>query len=270
MKALAEIRPAAGLVSPSFDVGGSGICGKCGSDGDPGRLYRWRDRTEDPPIWICLDCHPHRAYLVRCRRCNGTGFISGGGPCSCVKRKLYRSKVRAIPPRYRFVKLARIQPMPDLYRHQETVIEQLRAEPDASWVLAGAHGTGKTHLAWALYKQALRQGRGVFASRVSDLLDDYRQAKLNPDTHKPAFEPSSLLHGKWTVYLSEIEKTKPTEFGCEMLFDLLDTAYEFHQQVIVTTNLRGEQLLDHWSRVDYVWGASIVRRLEEATWVEMF
>ena len=53
------------------------------------------------------------------------------------------------------------------------------------------------------------------------------------------------------------------EFAGEMLFRLIDAAYSFDHQLIVTTNTTAEKLSAHWSENGDTYGASIVRRILE-------
>jgi DNA replication protein DnaC len=72
------------------------------------------------------------------------------------------------------------------------------------------------------------------------------------------------------LFLDEFEKARPTEFASEMLFNLLDAARNFNHQLVITSNLDPEKLRAHWSRIDEIWGNSIMARLWDCHRVELF
>jgi len=216
-----------------------------------------------------------------CSRCQGTGFeviALRARPCRCARRKKARNALSQIPPRFGKPKLSRLVPNADRHPKQSLVIDTFRRNPDRSYLFSGENGCGKTHFAWALWRHALAKGRRVVGCSVRELLEDYRKAATtgSPGVDVTVFRPRVLPEdlkvrgARWTIFLDEFEKARPSEFAVEMLFALVDAAYQFQQQLIVTTNFRVEALIGHWGRLDGVWGKSIVRRLEVCTRIEMF
>ena len=61
-----------------------------------------------------------------------------------------------------------------------------------------------------------------------------------------------------------------TEFTSRMLFELLNAVRDFGHQLIVTSNKDWGQLRDHWSRIDEVYGNSIMVRLFGCVLIAMF
>jgi DNA replication protein DnaC len=143
-------------------------------------------------------------------------------------------------------------------------------------VFLGSNGTGKTHIAWALYRHAVVSGRTSIGCLLSELIDSYKTWELANDEEKlkarPLILPDDLkVNGKrYTLFLDEFEKARATEFTSETLFRLLNAIRDFGHQLIVTSNKNWEGLLDRWSKIDDVYGNSIMMRLKDCHLVEMF
>jgi DNA replication protein DnaC len=156
------------------------------------------------------------------------------------------------------------------------VIDVVRAHPDESYLFLGKNGSGKSHIAWALYRYAVAKRRPVVACTVRDLLADFRRVEIGvPDGEtlkSPRVTAADLRRSgkRWFLFFDEFEKARPTEFASEMLFNLLDAAKSFNHQLVITSNFTAKQLRDHWGRIDDVWGNSIMTRLQDCHQVEMF
>lgn len=196
--------------------------------------------------------------------------------CICARRALARNRLKIVPPAFHNPKLSTMKPRPDLHPSQAKMIASVRANPDESYLLLGRNGSGKSHVAWALYRYAVAGRRPVMACTVRDLLADFRRVEIGvPDgetLRPPRVTPADLRRSeqRWFLFLDEFEKARPTEFASEMLFNLLDTAKSFNHQLVVTSNFNVEQLREHWGRIDQVWGNSIMTRLQDCNQVEMF
>lgn len=196
--------------------------------------------------------------------------------CLCLRRKLAASQLALIPPVFNNPRLSRLRPRPDLHPSQAVAITLVRAQPDDSYLFVGRNRTGKSHLAWCLYRHAIASRRPAVACTVRDLLAEYRRVEIGvPDgeTLKTPRLTSETLRkpGKrWLIFLDEFEKARPSEFASEQLFNLLDAARSFNHQLVVTSNLPVQGLRVHWGRVDQIWGNSILTRLEDCNQVEFF
>lgn len=196
--------------------------------------------------------------------------------CLCERRKSARAQLRVVPPAFGNPKLSRLRPRPDLHSNQVTAITYLRANPDDSYAFYGKNGVGKSHLAWAIYRHAVASRRSAIACTVRDLLAEFRRVEIGvPDGEilKTPRVTADLLRkrGKpWLVFLDEFEKARPSEFASEQLFNLLDAARSFNHQIVITSNMNANDLRAHWSRIDEIWGNSIMTRLEACHEVEMF
>lgn len=107
---------------------------------------------------------------------------------------------------------------------------------------------------------------------LSHLLSQYRDWEMEArENNRPAVLPEDLRSNeRWTIFLDEFEKVKTSEFASRKLFELLNAARDFQQQVLVTSNKKWDQLREIWGRVDEVYGDSIMKRLEPCELIEMF
>lgn len=216
---------------------------------------------------------------VRCWRCLDVGVVLKDGfahNCLCVRRKLTKAHLAAIPPIFNRPKLSTMRPRPDLHPAQASVITFVRAHPNDSYLLCGKNGTGKSHIAWAIYRHCLAQRRVAVACTVRDLLAEYRRVEVGVSEGETLKSPRVSAHDlrrsskPWLLFLDEFEKARPSEFASEQLFSLLDAARAFNHQIVVTSNLSADRLREHWSRIDEIWGNSILTRLEGCHNVELF
>lgn len=197
--------------------------------------------------------------------------------CRCRRIASAKRLLAKIPPIFGKPKLSRLKPRLDLHPMQGKLIAKVQANPDDSYLLTGKNGTGKSHVAWALYRRAIAQRRGVVACTVRDLLEDFRRAEVGRregEVFRPRVTADQLRRAEGSqrllVLLDEFEKARPSEFASEMLFSVLDAIKSFKHQLVVTSNMNLAELRNHWGRIDEIWGNSIVTRLADCTVVEMF
>lgn len=153
------------------------------------------------------------------------------------------------------------------------MLASIRANPEASYLLFGRNGSGKSLFGWLVYRAAVEAKRCVVGISVSELLLQFRRCEV--EGIAPVVDSDSLQdrHRRWLLFLDEFEKARPSEFAAESLFRLLDTAYNYGHQVVITSNLKPGELQAHWSRATEQYGPSILRRLfelKDAVRVEMF
>jgi DNA replication protein DnaC len=207
-------------------------------------------------------------------------IVEGRGARICVCRmdRLRVSRMAAIPPKFADVTIATLEPRPGIHPKQAQVIAAVKAEPEASYFLAGRFGTGKSMLMWALYRHAVDQGvRRVVVCTLEELIAEYRafiQASMNREAPKqPRLTADELrqTHTKYAIFLDDIDKARPTEYAAEQFFAIVNAIYEFGHQIVTTTNLTPEKLTLHFGRADDRFGGAIVRRLTDGAKIgEMF
>ena len=223
-----------------------------------------------------------------CSRCFGTGTLlteTGARICECRRTDHLRVArlLERIPPRYKGVSLATLQPNPDLHTKQTEIVEYLRQHPDHSYYFCGANDTGKSHFLWALYENAARAGRRVVAGTFYDMVK----------SAKAAFDSSTSAELRWSqlrywqadldttaerclVCIDDIDKARPTEYVAELFFSYVDAIYNFKHQLVVTSQLDPQErvdgrdsLIEHFERADPRYAVGIVRRVvndETAIW----
>lgn len=213
-----------------------------------------------------------------CPTCSDTGWVivegRGAKHCECLKAKQRVRLLDRIPPEYRGLELATIEPDESRHSGQASLLAALKTDSDMSLLLAGKVGCGKSMIGWLLYKRAIEQDRPAVALPLAELLGQFRRYECGSET-LPAITSESLRDGsrRWLIFLDEFDKARASEFAGEQLFLLMDAIYTYRHQLVVTSNITKDALRSHWSQSSEQYGVSIMRRLlelEGMAWKEMF
>jgi DNA replication protein DnaC len=201
-----------------------------------------------------------------CTLCNGMGWecLPGGARrCACLRDSIKRIKLAAIPPLFAEFSLDTIKADPARHPRQVALFDAMRAEPQASYVLCGRNGSGKTLAGWMLYRAAVDRETLATGLTCADLMRQFRDWEF--DSEKlPAISPADLRSNeKRFLFLDEIDKVKPTEFAANQLFEVVNEAYNYRHQLVVTSNTPLAGLVKHWSREAVTIGSAIAGRLQE-------
>lgn len=207
------------------------------------------------------------ARLNNCPNCEDGWTVEpgkGARRCDCLRQKIKQRALDRIPTIYRNHRLATIQPDAQRHARQLKLIPFMRANPELSYALYGTNGSGKSLLGWLLYREAVESGRFAVGMPLADLLEQFRRWELHSDD-LPAVTPGDLRQSKrrYTLFFDEIEKCRPSEYASEMLFRLVDAAYSFNHQLIITSNFQPKELSAHWATNGGSYGPSIIRRITE-------
>ena len=213
----------------------------------------------------------------RCAECRDIGWIRtdrGSKKCDCLQRQIQARMLAQIPPEYRGMTLATVSPDPARHAKQSSTIQSVKANPGGSFLFCGRAGSGKSLMAWMLYREAIDADRSAVALPLSELLTQFRRYETGGD-QIPAVTSEILRDDKrrYFVFLDEFDKARPSEFASEQLFLIADAIYSFRHQFVITSNYGVNQLREHWSRASEQYGVSIMRRLLELDGmicVEMF
>ncbi len=198
-------------------------------------------------------------------------------PCVCRLEKTRRKKLAMIPPVFKDVSIDSLQPNSAKHAQQAEAVAKIKADRSGNFFFAGRFGSGKTLMMWTLYREAVMNDRRTVFCTLSELLNEYRkfiQDSINGE--KPVYPRISAGdlrqdHTRYSIFIDDIDKAKPTEYAAEQLFELSDAIYAFNHQIVVTTNLTLTKLVEHFERADERFGGAIVRRLvENSVRIEMF
>lgn len=209
--------------------------------------------------------------------CRDTGMeiIEGVGARACVCRvkRIRDKRLSVIPPAFRDVRLGDLVAMPDVHRMQSEAVPFVQAHPEMSYLLAGRFGTGKTMLMWALYRDAVDRGVDrVVICTAKALMDEIRAYGLGGGV-VPRVSGESLRQSdvRWSLFIDDLDKDKASEYANSQLFEIVNAAYEYKHQIVVTTNLDVAGLVEHFDKEDERFGGAIVRRIVDGAKVyEMF
>jgi len=189
--------------------------------------------------------------------CDGSGFIvdeasNTASDCRCRAGRI--SKLRTagmegrVPKRYRGVSFDR-PPVPEIARVAPEQVQAVRryvrdidANLDAGhglWLM-GDVGTGKTTLAMIVSKAALDAGRSVAIYSLPRLLNLIRGAIETEDGMVGFLERLAAVD---LLHIDDLGVENTTEWVLEQLYSIVNTRYEDERAMIVTTNLRYEELI---------------------------
>lgn len=215
-----------------------------------------------------------------CPACNGTRgeVVEGKGtrPCTQCLPEVNRVEMlrEKIPERYRGAVLETLEPRPDLHPTQTELIAYMRANPAVNYYICGRNDTGKTHMLYALYDHAVRANRNVIISTLFEMVEAAKSLFAPATVIKPRYFPwadADLDQSRYlySIFIEDIDKARPTEYVAELLFDYLDRIYRHKHQLVVTSQLDPQALIDHFEKADSRYGVGITRRIvndETAVW----
>lgn len=130
-------------------------------------------------------------------------------------------------------------------------------------ILAGNNGVGKTHLASSIANKLIENGIPVIYGTLINLLAELRNS-YDTENNISEMEIIKLYENVDLLIIDDLGKEKPSEWGLEKLFTIINSRYENNLPVIITTNYNQNTLLERLSLNGEIETArSIISRLYE-------
>lgn len=130
-------------------------------------------------------------------------------------------------------------------------------------ILVGNNGVGKTHLACIIVNKFIENGIPVIYGTLINLLAELRNS-YEIDNSISEMEIIKLYENVDLLIIDDLGKEKPSEWGLEKLFTIINSRYENNLPVIITTNYNQNSLVKRLSINEEIETAkSIISRLYE-------
>lgn len=130
-------------------------------------------------------------------------------------------------------------------------------------VLVGNNGVGKTHLACSIANELIENGIPVIYGTLINLLAELRNS-YDTENNISEMEIIKLYKNVDLLIIDDLGKEKPSEWGLEKVFTIINSRYENNLPVIITTNYNQNSLLERLSLNGEIETAkSIISRLYE-------
>ncbi len=130
-------------------------------------------------------------------------------------------------------------------------------------ILVGNNGVGKTHLACSIANKLIENGIPVIYGTLINLLAELKNS-YEIDNSISEMEIIKLYENVDLLIIDDLGKEKPSEWGIEKLFTIINSRYENNLPVIITTNYNQNSLVQRLSINGEIETAkSIISRLYE-------
>lgn len=130
-------------------------------------------------------------------------------------------------------------------------------------ILIGNNGVGKTHLACSIANKLIENGTPVIYGTLINLLAELRNS-YDTDNNISEMEIIKLYENVDLLIIDDLGKEKPSEWGLEKLFTIVNSRYENNLPVIITTNYNQNSIIERLSINGEIDTAkSIISRLYE-------
>ncbi len=130
-------------------------------------------------------------------------------------------------------------------------------------ILVGSNGVGKTHIACSIANKLIENGIPVIYGTLINLLAELRNS-YDTDNNISEIEIIKLYENVELLIIDDLGKEKPSEWGLEKLFTIINSRYENNLPVIITTNYNQNSLAQRLSINGEIETAkSIISRLYE-------
>jgi DNA replication protein DnaC len=190
-------------------------------------------------------------------RCDGSGFVIDeetkvASDCDCRAARISGARTRSlaarIPKRYLGVSFDRA-PVTDIALsapEQVAIVRRYAASVQDNldrgkglWIL-GDVGTGKTTLAMLVSKAALQAGRSVAIYSLPRLLNLLRESIDSPGGLLDLLDRLTTVD---LLHIDDLGAENRTDWVLEQLYSIVNARYEAQRAMILTTNLKYEELI---------------------------
>ena len=130
-------------------------------------------------------------------------------------------------------------------------------------ILVGNNGVGKTHLACSIANELIKNGIPIIYGTLINLLAELKNS-YDIDNNISEMKIIKLYEKVDLLIIDDLGKEKPSEWGLEKLFTIINSRYENNLPVIITTNYNQNSLVERLSLNGEIETAkSIISRLYE-------
>jgi DNA replication protein DnaC len=109
------------------------------------------------------------------------------------------------------------------------------SEPHGFLVLQGAYGSGKTHLAYAIARESIIQGKGAYAAPATRMLQYVRNG-IGDDV-LPLEQRLAFLMTVNLLVIDDLGSESRTPWTDSIMFDIINQRYSDRLPIVITTNL---------------------------------
>ena len=130
-------------------------------------------------------------------------------------------------------------------------------------ILVGNNGVGKTHLACSIANELIKNGIPIIYGTLINLLAELKNT-YDVDNNISEMKIIKLYEKVDLLIIDDLGKEKPSEWGLEKLFTIINSRYENNLPVIITTNYDQNSLINRLNINGEIETAkSIISRLYE-------
>ena len=130
-------------------------------------------------------------------------------------------------------------------------------------ILVGNNGVGKTHLACSIANELIKNGIPIIYGTLINLLAELKNT-YGVNNNISEMKIIKLYEKVDLLIIDDLGKEKPSEWGLEKLFTIINSRYENNLPVIITTNYDQNSLINRLSINGEIETAkSIISRLYE-------
>lgn len=110
-------------------------------------------------------------------------------------------------------------------------------------IFYGSYGVGKTHLACSIANELIKMQKSVIFGSTIKLLGIIKKSYKNESEEDESKIISEFINCD-VLIIDDLGKEKPSEWGLEKLYYIINERYEHNKPIIITTNFSENQLID--------------------------